>query len=119
MKKILSVYLLRYGRQIANHVNKMVNTLEGETSGEFIKDFYFFYFLFPKINFYNWKEIHKWFMEEFDENVSEYVRISKMFEYLCKSLCGIKNNWLDIDLNLKKFCYDLQGFDRTGTYCEI
>lgn len=119
MKQIISAYLIRYGKDIANHVNQMVNTLEGGTSFEFFNDFYFFYYLFPKINFYSWKELYSWFMEEFEETNSEYIRISKMFEYLCKELCGIKRNRLDVDLNLKKFCYDLQGFDRTGEYCEV
>lgn len=118
-KTLINKYLLIYGNQLTNNVLKIVDSLDGSSSYEFIRDFNFFYYLFPKINFYNKKTIKDFFMDEFDNNSKEYKRIEKMFEYISNSLCGIRKNFDTVYFILNKFLEDLEGFDRTGEYYEI
>lgn len=112
-------YLVKYGTEMTNHVMEMVNSLSGETSYNFYKDFEYFYYLFPKINFYNKREITELFMDEFDKSHKEYLRIKKIFEYISSSLCGIRKKFEDVDYILEKMFEDLEGFDRTGEVYEI
>lgn len=115
----LHLYLRVYGTQITSDVLKMVNSLDGLSSYSFYKDFSFFYYLFPKINFFNKEIVKECFMDEFDKNNKEYKRIEKMFEFLSSSLCGIRKKFDDVYFILCKFMEDLEGFDRTGEYYEI
>lgn len=114
----ISRYLIKYGTDMTNHVMQMVNSLRYNSPHDFFEDYKYFYYLFPKINFYNKKIILEYFMDEFDKNNKEYLRIQKMFEYISNSLCGIRKR-IDKTYILFDFFEDLEGYDRTGECFDI